>query len=278
MSEKEIQFRKKREIGVIISDSFDFLKSEIKPVSRLVIVYVLPFVILYAAVQIYFQKNVLSQIDMSDQETLMANIGPFYTNLFFFMLFSLFIQSLLMGTYYSYIEAYLKRGKGNFELAEITPRFFANSLMALGANLAFFAIVMIGVILCFLPGIYFANTLSLAVIAFIIEKRGLGDALSRSWKLVNTQWWNTLFLNILGLVMVYVVGLVFSIPSVLMGISSNVLGTAESNPQDYPDWFWVLTGISAVVTTILLIIPYTFQAFQYFNLDERTKPGNPLEV
>ncbi|MEN8117531.1 MAG: hypothetical protein ABFS16_11155 [Bacteroidota bacterium] len=272
MEQKEIRFKEKRELGIIISDSFEFLKQEYKSVSKLVFIYVLPFVLLYAAVQVWFQRNILSGIDMSDQEILLANIGPFYMNLFVLMLFNLFVQSLLAGTFYSYVEAYINKGKDKFETPEITSRFFANSLLALGANLAFFIIVMFGIIFCIVPGIYLANTLSLVVIAFIYEKKGLSDALSRSWKLVTRQWWNTFILNILGFLMVYAIGLILSIPSMLFGFGNTVIGSPDTTTVEYPDWYWILTGITAVITTILLVIPFTFQAFQYFNLSEREKP------
>ncbi|MCY1719140.1 hypothetical protein OU798_02235 [Prolixibacteraceae bacterium Z1-6] len=272
MEQKEIQFRKKRELGVIISDSFEFLKLEIKPISRLILIYVLPFVVLYAFGQVYLQRNVLSAIDLTDQEKLMANIGPFYLNMFLFLFFGLFIQSLLVGTYYSYIEAYLKLGKGNFNLSDISAKFFANSLLAMGANLVFAVIVFFGIIMCFLPGIYFANTFSLLLIIFIYEKKGLGDALSRSWKLVNTQWWNTLILNLLAIVMIWAVSMLISIPTMVMGISKNLFSSEFTNPVDYPQWYWIVTGITAAVSTLLMIIPFTFQAFQYFNLEERENP------
>lgn len=272
MQQKKIQFQKEREVGVIISDSFEFLKSEIKPISRLILIYVLPFVLLYAYGQVYLQRNILSEIDLSDQEKLMENIGPFYRNLFVFLFFGLFIQSLLVGTFYSYIEAYIKQGKGNFEFEDISSKFFANSLLAMGANLVFAIIMFFGIIMCVIPGIYFANTFSLLVIIFIYEKKGLGDALSRSWKLVNTQWWNTLVLNLLGVAIVWLASMFMSIPGIMMGVSDNLFSGVQSEPIDYPSWYWILTGISTVISTILLIIPFTFQAFQYFNLEERENP------
>ena len=73
------------DLGAIITDSFDFLKHEIKPISRILLVYVVPFIILYAGAQIYMQRNVLSQFDLNNPESIMANIGPFYSNLFLFM-------------------------------------------------------------------------------------------------------------------------------------------------------------------------------------------------
>ena len=134
MEQKDIWFRKQRDLGVVISDSFDFLKQEAKPITRMIGIYVLPFVILYAGVQVYFQRNVLSQFDLTNPESIMADIGPFYLNLFMFMFFGLFVQSLLVGTYYSYLEAYIKHGKGNFQLTDISSKFFSNSLLALGAT------------------------------------------------------------------------------------------------------------------------------------------------
>jgi len=274
MEEKQIRFRRKREVSEVITDSFTFLKEEIKPISRIVLVYVLPFIIIYAAAQVYFQRNVLSNFDISNPESLMGNIGPFYLNLFFFMLFSLFIQSLLAGTFYSYIEAYIKKGKGNFQLSDITSYFFSNSLLALGAGFIYTILVLIGVMFCLVPGIYLANTLSLVVFIFIFEKKGINDTLLGSWRLVNSQWWNTLLINLLGLVFVYFIGILLSIPGMFVGISGNFMMAAPEAPVEYPQWYWVLNGISSVVTTTLLIIPYTFQAFQYFNLNERLDPSS----
>ncbi|WP_346863261.1 hypothetical protein [uncultured Draconibacterium sp.] len=282
MEQKEIHFRKKRELGVIISDSFQFLKQEIKPISKLILVYVLPFVILYAFGQVYFQKNVLSAIDLTNQEKLMENIGPFYRNVFLFLFFGLFIQSLLAGTFYTYIEAYVKNGKQNIVLTDISSKFFSNSLLALGANFVFFTIGFLGVMMCVLPGIYFANTFSLLLFIFIFEKKGLGDALSKSWKLVNTQWWNTFVLNLLAIILLWVVSMVMSVPTMILGISNSMFSSNPLSPANYPDWYWILTGVSAIISTLLMIVPFTFQAFQYFNLEERENPtidfSNPNSI
>ena len=111
MIEKEIQFRKKREVGEIITDSFKFLQQEYKPVLKLVLIYVLPFMLLYAFVQVQIQQKLLGGFDFTDTEKLMENIGPIYKNLLMSGIFSLFVQSLLAATFYSYVEAYIKKSK-----------------------------------------------------------------------------------------------------------------------------------------------------------------------
>ena len=277
MAETRIEFRKKREIGDVFTDSFKFLKLEIKPLTRLMGIYAFPFIILYGIVQVYIQKNILGNIDLSDMENVMANLGPMYLNIFLFSLFGLFIQALVIATFYTYIEAYVKKGKGNFELSDITPQLFNNGLLAIGASLAIYVMVIFGLILCIVPGIYFANTLSPAIIILLFERKGIAAALTRSAFLVNRQWWNTFLINIVGLIIIWTVSFVFSIPGMLAGFSIS-LTNPVTTPLDYPDWYWVLSGISTIVSSVFYIIPYTLIAFQYFNLDEITKPEGLSDI
>lgn len=277
MTDKEIQFKKRREPGDVFSDSFQFLKQEYKTISKLFAIYILPFIIVYGILQVYVQMKLIGKVDLSDPDMILSNIGPIYGNIFMVSLFGLFVQSLLGGTYYTYIEYYVKKGKENFELNEITPLFFSNSLMALGANLLLFMIVIAGVAMCILPGIYFANTLSIVVIILIFEKKGVGSAFTRSWSLVNTQWWNTLLINLVGVLIIYAVSFILSVPAMFAGISSTTFSLQQTSAIEYPQWYWILMGFSAIVSAILWIIPYTFLAFQYFNLHERTKPKPPIK-
>jgi len=275
MIEKEIDFRKKREFGDILSDSFDFLKQEYQPIFKLVLTYVLPFLILYAIVQVKVQMKLSGVIDFANTESIMENIGPFYMNLFLYSLFGVFVQSLFMGTYYSYLEVYVEKGKGNFTLADITPLLFSNGMYALLVNLIVFVVVVFGFIFCFIPGIYFANIFSLAVAILIFEKKGIGDSLWKSRNLVSTQWWNTFLINIVGILLVMVFGFVISLPITISGMSNSIFNLGEMATMEQPMWYWVAFGVTSVISTILYVIPYTFIAMQYFNLEERIKPQVP---
>lgn len=274
---REFQFRKKRELGEIINDSFEFLKEEIRPVFQLIIPYVLPFILLYGGLQVYVQMKFINAIDFSDPESLLGNIGPVYLNVLLSSLFAVFVQSLLVGTFYSYLEVYIRKGKNNFDLEEIKPVLFSNTLVALGANLILYFLVLLGVFMCILPGIYFANTLSPLVMVLLFEKKNITDGFSWTWRLVHSQWWQTFLLNLLGVVITYVAGFVVSIPTQLTESGAQVVGIEATTSTGFPDWYWVLIGISTVVSTIFWLVPYTFLAFQYFNLKERNDPEPPAQ-
>ena len=136
-------------------------------------------------------------------------------------------------------------------------------------------VVIAGVVMCIVPGIYFANTFSIVVMILIFEKKGVGNAFTRSWYLVKSQWWNTFLINLVGLIIIYAVSFVLSIPAMIAGISSTMFSLQQTGTLEYPNWYWILMGISVIVSAIFWIIPYTFLAFHYFNLDERKKPKAP---
>jgi hypothetical protein len=272
MAEKETEFKRKRELGDIFSDSFEFIRQEYKPLSKLILRYVLPFLILYGFVQVYVQIKVFGNIDITDPESLMGNLGPFYKNIFLFSLFGVFVQALLISTFYTYIEIYIRKGKGNFDLSEITPHLFSNGLIALGASLAWYFVSIIGLMLCLIPGIYFANTYSLIVGIVLFERKGIVHAMSRSWNLVMTQWWNTLLINIVGILITWFAGFILSTPAMILGIGTSIGKAFESGATEQPALFWILTVSVSVISSLFWIVPYTFLAFQYFNLSERENP------
>ncbi len=266
-----MKLKKTREMGDVLSDSFLFIKNEFKPLGRLSLIYVLPFFIVFAYVQVLLQQKMVGITNTGNPEEIFANLRPLYSSVFISWGFSVFVQALFMGVIYSYIEAYVNKGKGNFTLQDITGNLFSNTLLILGTVIVMVIVSMLGFILCFLPGIYLANTFSVAGIISVMEKKGISHAFSRSWKLVNSQWFNTFGINLLGLIIIMVMGFILAIPTMVTGFSNSFFNTLQGEPVDYPQWYWIMIGVTTVISSFFYIIPYVFIAFQYFNLDEHTK-------
>lgn len=277
MPSKEILFNKKRDVGAVINDSFIFLKQEFKPLLTIVVIYVLPFLLLYSVGQIFIQQKLVETVIPTDPEEMISRLLPVYKNLFFMLFFNVFVQSLYIGAVYSYIEVYIEKGRGNFTHRDVAPQLFHNSLLALGANLVLTIIILFGIIMCILPGIFLGNTLSLTIIILIANKNGLGNALQKSWYLVMANWWPTFLLNLVALVLLWGVGLIFSVPSMVAGISVSLFNIGESQPVDLPLWYWILNGVSVLITSLFYVLLFTFWAFQYYSLEEKIKPQLPLK-
>jgi hypothetical protein len=267
-------FMQKREPGDIINATLVFLRSEYKPLLKLTAIYVLPFMVLFAATQVFLQIKLTEAAEVITElepERLVQELGGLYGNFLIIIFFNVFVQSLFVALVYSYVQLYLEKGKGNFSEAEVSNLLFPNSLKAITAGFAVTIISLIGLIFCILPGIVIANSLSLAVFISIYENKGLGDSLTRSWALIKNQWWITLSLNIIGILVVWLISITVTLPAVFYDYFGGTGTTVSDEVAQIPQWRWWLSGLSVLVSAVAAIIPFMFLVFQYFNLTEREK-------
>lgn len=273
-----VEFPKKREVTEVITESFRFLGAESGSLMKYTLIYALPFIIIMAALQLVLSSEVagIQETLLSmEREEMLGQLGPMYKKYFLIMLFNVFVQALFIAVIYTYIHAYLDRGKGNFTAGEITSAFFSNAWISIGTSIVVALLSMIGLIFCIFPGIFILNSLSLAVFIAIYEKKGIGYAISRSWNLVKLQWWGTFLLNLVGLMLAQAVAMILSVPAT-MGLESKViLAQGETFSQAAGDWrVWVFL-VATIIGTLLSVITFVFLAFQYFNLKEREKEIMP---
>ena len=276
MENNGISFNRKRDPGTIVRISFRFLTDEFKPLSRLILIYFVPLLLIYAFGSVLFQMKFTAPLDFSDNEKLIKEMTPYYLNFLLFTLFGIFIQSLYAGAFYTYVEEYILKGKGNFTINDLSHRLFPNTLLALGTGIAGFILVMFGLMLCIVPGIYYANSISLALFIVIKEKKGIGQAIFRSFQLVRIKWWDTFFLNLTALLLILLISTLFSLPSIITGYSSGLFVPQKNGPVDLPDWYLILLGVNTVITNLFYVIIYTFYVFHYYNLMEYLKPPEIL--
>ena len=278
MSDQLIEFPKRREIPEVISDSFKFIGSERGALLKYTLIYALPFIVVLAALQLVLTSEVTAiqeTLRNTEPSELLGQVGGMYKKYFLILLFNVFVQSLFMAVIYTYIHAYMDRGKGNFTSSDITSAFFTNAYITLGTSLVVAVISLIGLIFCIIPGILLLNSLSLAVFIAVYEKKGIGYAITRSWNLVNIQWWGTFLLNLIGILITSLVSMLLASPASIGNESKVIFESGETIQQAVSDWrVWVFL-FSSVIGSILSVVTFVFLAFQYFNLKEREKefPG-----
>lgn len=101
----------------------------------------------------------------------------------------------------------------------------------IGLSLLVALIVGIGFVLLFIPGLIMLVFLSMAVPAFIIERRGVTDSMSRSWNLVSGSWW-----HVFGAIVV---------AAILSGIVSGIIGALGG---DSLIGAWITSAIASILT------------------------------
>ncbi len=101
----------------------------------------------------------------------------------------------------------------------------------IGLALLIGLVVGVGFILLIIPGIIFLVFLSVSVSAFIIERLGVTESMSRSWRLVSGQWWHTL-----GVIVV---------AAIIAGVINGIL-TAIGGSNFF--LYWIFSSIGQIIT------------------------------
>lgn len=107
-------------------------------------------------------------------------------------------------------------------------------LVLVGVSFLAGIMVLIGLILLIIPGIYLAVRFTVAAQAVVLERQGVTDSLRRSWNLVEGNWWRTF-----GIVLVVAI-----LVSVLERIVGSIVGAAAGDVLG--------TGLSTAVVGILI--------------------------
>lgn len=276
-----IEFRKQRELGDIITDTFKFLRQNFKPLFKDIFKITGPvFVILILAIGYYsyLGMDIMSNPFFSD--TAEVNIEMYFISLF--ILFSALVAFyvLMYNTVLHYIKSYI----GNSGVVDHTDvyRGVKNDFgKMLGLMLLVGIITVFGLLLCVLPGIYLWVPLALAPAMMVFARTSIIDSISYVFDLVKDNWWMTFFTLFVITLLVYIIGMIFQFPLMVYFFIKAITMSNEgsvANPADLVDWVYVfLNVLSSVFQYLLSVIGVIASAFIYYHLDEKKNATGTYE-
>jgi len=254
-----INFIQERSFGDIIGAPFQFLIQEFKPFAGALLKFAGPFVAVAFLTVSLLANNIYSSAVM---KTTISGSTAVYGILLALSLM-LGLLSVVVVTH-SYITLYVKRGKGNFTKDDVGNLLKKNVLKIFGAGILTYIIVLIGVLLLYIPGIYLAIALSFVFLIAVYEEKNVGNSISRSFEIIKGKWWQTFGLILVFGMIIGASSYVFIIPIYAVIIAAAVSGTQ------------IGTG-SVVLLTLFVFLYFTAYlffmsmqqimiAFQYFNI------------
>jgi ABC-type amino acid transport system permease subunit len=88
---------------------------------------------------------------------------------------------------------------------------------------------------------------------------------------MKTNWWNTLGVIIVASIIVYLLSVLISIPSIIMGFKSLLtnIKDGEHLPFDFSTGFYVVNSITRLFSQIFSVIPIVIIAFLFFGMVEK---------
>ena len=269
-----IEFKKQRELGEILSDTFGFMRNQFKPFFGSILRIVGPY-ILVMLISLGFYYYFMGDMFSFAVETSNDFFSPIMMLLVGFIFFFSIIAAYVMAqaTVLFYIESYANN-KGVINFDEIRKNVYANFWNFIGLGLLVGISLVVGFIFCFIPGIYLYPILALSFSVMVFNKKAVSEAYGYSFTLIKDNWWITFATFLIIGIIVGVASYAFSIPTyIYMFVKMGTLA-GETDPvaasSGLFDPIYILLNVFSVAMQFLLnIITLVAGVFIYFNLNEK---------
>ena len=278
-----INFKKKRDLGTILSDTFQFLSSEWKPFFGTILkISIIPILIAICAVVYYGMSSVSFLGDFSQITDFQGafNFSDFLLPLFAFAFSYLVAYALITVAALAYIKSYIdNKGVVNYEEVQNSTKekfwpyvglFFLNGI-----------IVFFGALFCFLPGIYFGIVLSLSICLLIFQNKSVTDAINDSFGFIKGHWWETFGVLIVVQLIIIFISFILDLPatlyqaaditSIIQGDASNEILKSFSDPI-----YLMLIALSYFIKFILYMVATVATVFIYYDIKEQKDPSTEI--
>lgn len=287
MQNNYINFKKERDLGSIITDTFKFIKEEYRTLFRLYIKHVGWLLLLVIAASTYYQYQSLKISTSVLTETgpaafLTEMIADTGVAILLLSVASIAYSALSLVVITSIIKSYVQNnGEINEdEVNQFVKQFFGRTL---GSLVVVGLLVFIGFLLCVLPGIYLIVPLSLIFPILVFQEKTFAEAFSESFKLIKNNWWISFATLLVVSILISLIGGLFQLPIVVMTAMETFVsiqdGTGTSGTETLSgNWLYMLFYILAALAQYILgIVTLISLTLVYFNLNEFHNKTGTLE-
>lgn len=274
METLQINLKKYRDFGQLITDTFVFIKQEYKLLLRVILTYVGPFVLITAFAGAWMQTGLFDSMNpdkMTDPFGFLQSLGMKYG---LYIIAALVSTTMMMCTVYSYMFLYARRGKDGFTQEDVWEIVKEKFFPVLGLLLMIGFIIFFGIILCVIPGIYFAVVLSLVIAAKMFEDTDAGESMQRSMFLVKDDFWFALGIGFVMSLIAGMLGGIFLAPSSVLSFFVMLNSVKGESSQSFSMIFLVLNAAGTFCASIIYGIFHITMSMFYFSQVEKKESPN----
>ncbi|WP_339757097.1 hypothetical protein [uncultured Winogradskyella sp.] len=278
MNRPYIEFRKQRDFSSILSDTFGFIRNEFKPFMKAIFNIAGPAILVFMLSLTAYNYVAGDMFNFSSFGEPSFNSGNIFVVLIAVLSYLIsgvaaYILSVSSALYY--IKSYVDN-KGETNLAEIKKNVYKSFWSFLGMSFLKGITLIIATMLCFLPVLYAMVPMAVLFSIYVFETRSSAtDAYSKSFNLVNVDFWTAFGSFIVLGIIYYLLGLIFSVPTIIYTLLSSGVFSGEIDPADISSFsadpiIIFLNVLNTFFQFLLNIILVVGGAVIYFHLHEKT--------
>lgn len=259
----KIEFQAERDFGSRLNASFDFIRRNFMPLLTSMLVILVPLLALGGGLGLLLYRYLQNSIVSSGADSVGIVLIGFSIFIFYFLILSF----LPAGIIYSYIKLYQERPESVFTVEQVLGELKKHWLRLLGAMILTYIILIPAFLLFIIPGIYLAIPMALIPYIMVSEDLSFFDAMSRAFKMVRDNWWETFGIMVIATIISTLFSYAFQLPiTILIGSSSFILDLDNFTSLGF---LGILAAVIYMVGSFIIqAIPLTVYAFHYHHLVE----------
>lgn len=265
---KKLNLREKRTFPESISITFEFIKVNIRIISRSFLIFALPLILLGAFFSYLFDFSSISSSAVTPLGNIFISAGA--------LLYSLAINVIVSR----YVDM---ENPSELTISDIWTQIGQNIIVYIGGGFIVGIMVIIGFVLLVIPGIYLGIASSLTFFIIVHEHKGATDSIKRSFDLVKGNWWGVFWFLFVMILIQITIAYSLILPTTFLSYwLVQPLSSGEIN-QEAMSLFTIILGIIAVISVLF----YTFISFifnvavavKYFSIvEEKENTGLQEEI
>jgi hypothetical protein len=277
MAPAKFELLKSRDFGEIITDTFVFIRMNFKPLLITIITFCGFFIVataILSAIQQAKTAGIMNEFASSaEAPRLFSNSNPFErifnVEYFLTIIFVMLNYIALPVAVFSFIALYREKDGVAPTPQEVWGYFKYFFFRILGSGILLALLLMIGFVLCIIPGIYLYPIFAMVFPVMVFENASFSYAFSKSFRLIKDKWWETFGALFVISLIVGTAAAIVAIPTTIVNFGSLIL-----HPKAGMHLSVTLSVITAVLQSIcqlLYVVPFVTVALCYFNLSEKAE-------
>lgn len=268
-----VEFKKRRDFGQVINDTFTFIRQNIKPLIKTYFTFCGLFVLASMATLLLQQFKMVNVINTVGGMGHTRGIGLYGIEYFLSLIFSFASYSSMTVAVLSYIAIYVQKGNQTPTLDEVWGFFKYYFFRVFGSSFLLMLLLIIGFMFCLVPGFYLFPFIAMMFPIMVIENSSLSYSFSRSFSLIKENFWVTFGTLIIVWIIVYACTTLIVLPTSLF----NMLSMFSSKNPQMSLTLSLITTVLQSLCQVFTIVPIITISLMYFNLVEEKESVGLME-
>jgi len=272
----QLEFKKRRDFGQVINDSFTFIRQNFKPLIKTYFTFCGLFVLASMATMLMQQYKTVNIINtgIGNRYGKGLGIGSIYgIEYFLSLLFSMASYSSMTVAVLSYIALYVRKGNQPPTTDEVWGYFKYYFFRVFGSSILLILMLVVAFIFCLVPGFWLAPFVAMMFPIMVLENGSLGYSFSRSFKIIKDNFWVTFGTLLVVWIIVSACMSMIVLPTSLL----NMVTMFSSKTPRMNLTLMMITTVLQSLCQVFTIIPVITIALVYFSLVEQKENTGLME-